>query len=383
MSSARVESRTLIQNSRSISELAVGARPRRDRRATRRPARRVEREVALERRRVPRRLLLLRLALDAFAHALEHDLDGKVGNLDVLEDVLGVDAVAAEAVRGHRARRGRVGDERPRGRAHLREARARHLEARGEGIVAAGVEDEEVEARLRAVHAVEDLADLDREERHVFLAAHGGVDRDEVVAILELHRVAGVEEERRVRAFERGAELADGIDHVLARGVLAHDDLEAELLQRLGEVARVVHGVAQRRRRVVVVADEQRHAVGGRTQASDTTGGAGERQQGDVRKRRSSSEKLSLMAAFHGKGLPGEDRELGQVGSLAGELAPRPRAHPASAPRSCRTKAWSTRSGKERAAARDFSARPMASAGRVSNAASPSGESRGVDTVHA
>jgi hypothetical protein len=45
--------------------------------------------------------------------------------------------------------------------------------------------------------------------------------------------VAGVEEERRARAVERLAELADRLDHVLARGVLAHDHLEAELLQRL------------------------------------------------------------------------------------------------------------------------------------------------------
>src|SRR5450631_3487299 len=106
----------------------VGARARRRLGGPRAAARR-EREIALERRRVPRRLQLSRLALDAFAHALEHDLDGKVGDLDVLQDVLGVDAVAAEAVRGDRSRRGRVGDQRPRRRAHLRQARARQLEA--------------------------------------------------------------------------------------------------------------------------------------------------------------------------------------------------------------------------------------------------------------
>jgi hypothetical protein len=114
-----------------------------------------------------------------------------------------------EAVGRDRARRRGVRDQRARGRAHLREALAAHLEARGERVVAAGVEDDEVELGARAVHAVEDLADLHREERDVLLAAHGRVDGDEVVAVLELHRVAGIEEERGVRALDRLAELAD------------------------------------------------------------------------------------------------------------------------------------------------------------------------------
>ena len=50
-------------------------------------------------------------------------------------------------------------------------------------------------------------------------------------------------------------------DHLLAGGVLAHDHLEAELLQRVREILGVVRGIAQRRGGVLVVADEEGYAL--------------------------------------------------------------------------------------------------------------------------
>jgi hypothetical protein len=94
--------------------------------------------------------------------------------------------------------------------------------------------------------------------------------------------VAGVEEERRVRAFEGGPELADRLDHVAARGVLAHDHLEPQLLQRFAQVLGVVRRIAQRGGRVLVVADEERHALdrGGRDGREHARQHRGEAQRG-------------------------------------------------------------------------------------------------------
>ena len=101
----------------------------------------------------------------AFAHALEHDLDRQVGHLDVLQDVLGVDAVATEAVARDRAgRRWRTRSACRRARSSARGPRLVSLKLEANGLSRQASRMMKLKRVLRALHAVEDLVHLDREE---------------------------------------------------------------------------------------------------------------------------------------------------------------------------------------------------------------------------
>ena len=114
----------------------------------------VEVELTGQRGVLPGNLPPLRRRAQRVAHALEHGLDGAVGRRQVLQQRLGVGAIAATSiVRGLPRRRGE-GDQGALGRIHRSEpARLDGAAPRAlEGIVPAGIEDDDAGGALGLLH---------------------------------------------------------------------------------------------------------------------------------------------------------------------------------------------------------------------------------------
>jgi hypothetical protein len=125
-------------------------------------------------------------------------------HLDLAEaaaDRTGADGAARRrGLRRHRVRR--------RGAAHLRRGR----------IVAAGVEQDQLEL-LRAFDRHHHLFERHRLELHVAVGGELGVHRDEIVHPVHLDAVAGVVDHRPIGLLSLVREGAQRIDQLLARGV--------------------------------------------------------------------------------------------------------------------------------------------------------------------
>jgi hypothetical protein len=104
---------------------------------------------------------------------------------------------------------------------------------RCERIVAAGVEDHDVERVLRRVHHRQHQVDVDRAELDLVFARDVGVHRDEVVAAPGLDAVSGVVEQAHTPFRDLVAEGADRALHSCLRRVLHQDDFEAGAAERL------------------------------------------------------------------------------------------------------------------------------------------------------
>ena len=113
---------------------------------------RQEKEISLQRRALPRNLPPAGVPGHADAHLLEQLLDRQPRLPDRDEQMLRVSAIVAGAVFGHRPRRCGKRNQRARGRIHLRKALRPGTEAARERIVAAGIEDHDVERISRRIH---------------------------------------------------------------------------------------------------------------------------------------------------------------------------------------------------------------------------------------
>lgn len=122
---------------------------------------------------------------------------------------LGVGAVGAFAVLGDAAGTGRIVDQRAARRLDPRQAARNRAEAAGEGIVAAGVEQHQIDAGLRVFHVVEHRLQAEALLRDVLLAFDQRVDRRQVVLAADLQAVAGIEEQRDLVGADQVAEFAE------------------------------------------------------------------------------------------------------------------------------------------------------------------------------
>ena len=144
---------------------------------------------------------------------------------------------------------------------HLCQALARRAETARERIVAARVEDHQVEPVAGRLHLVQHRIGVESIECDFVFALDLRIHRDQVVAPLDRHAVPGVIEQAETPFFQPVAEVAQRERHLLQRYILLADDGEAGLLQHLGHRARVVERVGQRRGLVRAVADHQRQAL--------------------------------------------------------------------------------------------------------------------------
>ncbi len=133
-----------------------------------------------------------------------------------------------------------------------------------ERVVAAGVDDRDLEGRAAAIHAVEHaggtVADRDRTARQPFLAAAGGdVGAEHVVLQAVAPAVAGIDERRSVAGLDGVDEVGDRVIHLLARRVGAQRDGKTLLLKDAGIAAGIRYRLLQHFEiGVGVVADHQR-----------------------------------------------------------------------------------------------------------------------------
>ena len=118
-------------------------------------------------------------------------------------------------------------------------ARARHLG--GEGILPAGIEDDEAEL-LGALHLGKNPV-----ERHRLVVDMGrgrklGIDRDEIVHATDLYAVAGVIDERPVEVGRAIAKRLELLGQLRQRQIVLLGHLEAEPPQTRGDGAGVAVG---------------------------------------------------------------------------------------------------------------------------------------------
>ena len=108
--------------------------------------------------------------------------------------------------------------------------------------------------------ALEHAVETDGALVDVVDAAQLSVDRDQVIVGGDLQAVAAVIEQRDVGGRRAAGEVVDRPLHPRLVEIDAERDGEAERLQRVGDVARVVGRVGEfGNRAIAAVADDQRH----------------------------------------------------------------------------------------------------------------------------
>lgn len=138
-------------------------------------------------------------------------------------------------------------------------ARTAAIEAPCQGIVATGVEEDQLDPSR--AHVFEDVIHLDHVALEVALVFRIGVDRHDVVAATDLDAVPGIEDRRNGGAVGTGAEAAEQGIHVRLGGVELQLDLKAELAQGFGHRGGVIARVGQCTGGVATVADDHRDPV--------------------------------------------------------------------------------------------------------------------------
>ena len=135
-------------------------------------------------------------------------------------------------------------------------------EAALEGVVAAGVEDDEVHAVLSVRHLVEQASQRHGLIAQVVLHSRIRVHGKHVVLPASLNPVPGIKENPNAPFAEFAAELGDGTLHLTLPGVLECDHLEAEALEGALHRVRVVDRIGEFSGGFVVrVANHQRVAA--------------------------------------------------------------------------------------------------------------------------
>ena len=175
--------------------------------------------------------------------------------------MLRVQAVLPAAVAGHRTGRCGKGHQGADRRIHLRQAGRAGAEAARKRVVAAGVQNHDVGAIAGSFHLVQHGLGVHGGIGHLVLAFDRRSHRDQVVAALDLHAVAGVVKQARATATQAVAKLAQRCQHAALVQVLARDHGKAGLPQGLRHGAGIIHRVGQRRLLVAAIADHQGHAL--------------------------------------------------------------------------------------------------------------------------
>ncbi len=212
------------------------------------------------------------LGIDVRGDAAEHELDFEPWLSEPLQQGCRERAVAALSVIGDVIGRGRVGNHHPLGLVDARKAAChgggtrgadnRLLQAIGQRIIAAGVENQNphaVDALQRSVH----LFQGDHLEADTELVLQLGIDRHQKIAALVLHGMAGIEEQRRIGVDGQPRELLQLKLHVAPGRVDCGHNPEVKLLQYRRNVLRVVARIGKRHTGRIVggVSHHQRDAA--------------------------------------------------------------------------------------------------------------------------
>jgi hypothetical protein len=179
-----------------------------------------------------------------------------------------IGAVAVIAIERDAARLGRKRNQGPRRRLHLGEAPAGRAHAAvPKRVVAAGVEQQQVDPCAGFFHCVEDAGQAGHLREHIAFIGRMGVDRHQVIEATGLDPVSGIIKQRDVGADQFMAEFLQGVvegGFVEVELRAAADHEKAERQQRIRHQPGVGRGVGQRRHRAIGrIADHQRHPLVG------------------------------------------------------------------------------------------------------------------------
>lgn len=114
----------------------------------------------------------------------------------------------------------------------------------GEGVVAAGVQDHDLDP-LGAVHRAEDQVQRHGLEVHVAVGCQGGVDGDQIVVPAHLHAVASVIDHGDIGAARVAGEGFQDLLELDLGQVLTSGHREADLAQGLGHGRGVIGRIGQ------------------------------------------------------------------------------------------------------------------------------------------
>ncbi len=208
---------------------------------------------------LPGRLPAASARPDLSGRALEHLLHGQPRPLERAQELAGEHTVAPpRVVVRHLARLCGVQDQGAAGRVHVPKTPGGAAEAARIGVVAASIQDHQVQPVARPAHPVQDPPRVDRLVTYVGLVADLRADGHQVVLAVDLHAVTGVvEQAHRASTAETAGEFSHRLFHLPLAFVEQPGHGEAEPLEGGGHVTRVVHGVAQLAPGVRGVADDQ------------------------------------------------------------------------------------------------------------------------------
>jgi hypothetical protein len=115
-----------------------------------------------------------------------------------------------------------------------------------EGVVSASIEHDDVHASSRALHGVDDVFDVHGLSGDIAGLAQFGIDRDHVIAPIELQPMPGViEHANGLLALEECLHLPDGFDHLGLVAVDHFHHFEAQFAQHVRHGFGVVGGIGQ------------------------------------------------------------------------------------------------------------------------------------------
>src|SRR5215831_12427450 len=136
---------------------------------------------------------------DTDTDVLENPFDRNARNIEVLEQVLGIHPMFLDSIGRYGAGARGECDIGSYGCIDFGEALADRSRRRRVGIVSAGIENDDVDGRARALYSVEDTIEIDPFERDIVPALRIGIRRHQVVASTVLHAMAGKVDETHGR----------------------------------------------------------------------------------------------------------------------------------------------------------------------------------------
>ena len=222
--------------------------------------RRVQIELAQHRFLDPRHLKPGGFHCDLLAHPSKHQPGLDPGGIDIVDQRLGEDRIVAKAVKGHVSGIGCISDQHARTALRPRQTPF-DLAAIGERIVAARIQHDDTEIRVRACETTPDIAQCDCFVADLVEIQLRETRRQQMVLAAQLNPVPGKEQKGDLGTFHIRLEPVQRLiqrDPILIDGL---GDLETKRLQPLSKIVCIVERVFQRKGRVgiVCVANDQSH----------------------------------------------------------------------------------------------------------------------------
>ena len=150
------------------------------------------------------------------------------------------------AIAGRFSRARRIGNQRALRRVHNPQPPAeRPLKAPPQGIVATGIEEEQLHVHPTLVHPGQHPIGCHRVVFDITGGTEPRANRHEVVHPINLHAMAGKEEQARTPARCAVRKEVDGLFHGGFVGIAVEGDVKAQAAQERGEVGGIVHRVGQ------------------------------------------------------------------------------------------------------------------------------------------